>query len=85
MAISLLAVLSRTLPWTLVWLGFAMGGYHLVETPIQLAINQRANGVKGPIDVLISLVWVGAVALVLLIKPIWGVQARASMPARAAS
>jgi hypothetical protein len=35
--------------------------------------------------VLISLIWVGAVALVLLIKPIWGVQARASMAAPAAS
>ena len=84
-AISLLAMLSRTLPWPLVWLGFAMGGYHLVETPIQLAINHRANGVTGPIDVLISLIWVGAVALVLLIKPIWGVQARASAPVPTAS
>jgi hypothetical protein len=84
-AISLLAMVSRTLPWPLVWLGLAMGGYHLVETPIQLAINQRASGVTGPIDVLISLIWVGAVALVLLIKPIWGVQTRASMPAAAAS
>jgi len=77
-ATSLLAMLSRTLPWPLVWLGFVMGGYHLVETPIQLAINHRANGVTGPIDVLISLIWVGAVALVLLIKPIWNAPARAS-------
>jgi len=57
-----------------VWLGFVMGGFPLVETPIQLAINHSAGGVTGPIDVLISLVWVGAVALVLLIKPIWGVR-----------
>ena len=84
-AISLLAMLSRTLPWPLVWLGFAMGGYHMVETPIQLAINHKANGVTGPIDVLISLIWVAAVALVLLIKPIWGVQTRASVPAPAAT
>ena len=84
-AISLLAMLSRTLPRPLVWLGFAMGGYHLVETPVQLAINHRANGVTGPIDVLISLIWVGAVGLVLLIKPIWGVEARASVSAPAAS
>jgi len=84
-AISLLAMLSRTLPRPLVWLGFVMGGFHLVETPIQLAINHRANGVTGPIDVLISLIWVGAVALVLLIKPIWGLQTRASVPAPAAS
>jgi len=73
-AISLLAMLSGTLPWPLVWLGFVMGGFPLVETPIQLAINHSAGGVTGPIDVLISLVWVGAVALVLLIKPIWGVR-----------
>jgi len=84
-AISLLALLSRALPWALVWLGFAMGGYHLVETPIQLAINHRANGITGPIDVLISLIWVGAVALVLLIKPIWGVQTPASVPTAVAS
>jgi len=84
-AISLLAMLSRALPRPLVWLGFVMGGYHLVETPIQLAINHRANGVTGPLDVLISLIWVGAVALVLLIKPTWGGQARASVPAPAAS
>jgi hypothetical protein len=84
-AISLLAMLSRTLPRPLAWLGFVMGGYHLVETPIQLAINHRANGVTGPVDVLISLIWVGAVALVLLIKPIWGVQSRASVPAQVAS
>jgi hypothetical protein len=83
-AISLLAMLSRTLPWPLVWLGFVMGGYHLVETPIQLAINRSAGGVTGPIDVLISLTWVGAVALVLLIKPIWGVQTRATVSAAAA-
>ena len=62
-----------------------MGGYHLVETPIQLAINGSAGGVTGPIDVLISLVWVGAVGLVLLIKRIWGGQTRASVPAAAAS
>jgi len=79
-AISLLAITSHTLPWPLVWLGFAMGGYHLVETPIQLAINHKANGVTGPIDVLISLIWVGAVALVLLIKPISAVQVRPSVP-----
>ena len=84
-AISLLAMTSRTLPRPLVWLGFVMGAYHLVETPIQLAINHRANGLTGPIDVLISLVWVGAVALVLLIKPIWGVQVRPSVPTPASS
>src|SRR5260370_20451144 len=84
-AISLLAILSRTLPWPLVLLGFVMGGFHLVETPIQLAINRSAGGVTGPVDVLISLVWVGAVSLFLLIKPIWGVEVRASVPAGAAS
>ena len=43
-AISLLAMLSGTLPWPLVWLGFVMGGFPLVETPIQLAINHSAGG-----------------------------------------
>jgi hypothetical protein len=84
-AISLLAMISRTLPLPIVWLGFVMGGYHLVETPIQLAINRSAGGVTGPIDVLLSLVWVGAVALVLLIKPTWGAQEVASAPVATAS
>jgi hypothetical protein len=83
-AISLLAMLTRTLPRPLVWLGFVMGGYHLVETPIQLVINQKANGVTGPVDVLISLIWVGALALVLLIKPIWAVQIPAPTPSAVA-
>jgi hypothetical protein len=48
-------------------------------------MNHRASGVTGPIDVLISLIWVGAVALILLIKPIWRIQARASAPAPATS
>lgn len=82
-AISILAMLSRTLPRPIVWLGFVMGGYHIVETPIQLALNGRASGVTGPVDVVISLIWVGAVALVLLIKPIWGVEMRSSVPAAA--
>lgn len=82
-AISVLAMLSRTLPRPIVWLGFVMGGYHIVETPIQLALNGRANGVTGPVDVVISLIWVGAVALVLLIKPIGGVEMRPSVPAAA--
>jgi len=83
-AISLLAMISRTLPLPIVWLGFVMGGYHLVETPIQLAINRSAGGVTGPIDVLLSLVWVGAVSLILLIKPIWGAQKVAPLPAATA-
>ena len=45
-------------------------------------LEQRRQRLARP---LVSLVWVGAVALVLLIKPIWGVQAGASVPARAAS
>ncbi|HSP08549.1 MAG TPA: hypothetical protein VLU92_03005 [Candidatus Dormibacteraeota bacterium] len=81
LAISVLAMLSRTLPRPIVWLGFLMGGYHIVETPIQLALNGRASGVTGPVDVLISLIWVGAVALVLLIKPIWVVEMRPSVAA----
>jgi hypothetical protein len=82
-AISVLAMLSRTLPRPIVWLGFVMGAYHIVETPIQLALNGRASGVTGPVDVVISLVWVLAVALVLIIRPIWGAQPQASVHATA--
>jgi len=51
------------------------------ETPIQLAINQNAGGITCPIDVVLTLLWILAVAVILLIKPVWGSQPRPSVSA----
>jgi hypothetical protein len=82
-AVCLLAVRSRALPWPLVWLGFLAGGYYLVSTPVQMAITQTAGGITGPIGVVLALLWILAVSVVLLIKPIWLTQPRHSATAAA--
>ncbi len=80
-AVSLLAIRSRSLPWPLAWLGLLVGASYLVNTPVQLAINQSAEGITGPIGVVLGLLWILAVAVVLMIKPIWAAQPRPSVPA----
>jgi hypothetical protein len=82
-ALSLVAMRSRSLPVPLVWLGLGMGTFHLVETPVQMAINQSAGGVTGPVDVVLTLLWILAVSVVLLIKPVWSTQPRPSVSAAA--
>lgn len=71
-AISVLALQSRTLPAPLAWLGLLVGGFHLVSLPIQIAINGSAGGVTGPISVVLALLWILSMSAILLIKPIWG-------------
>ena len=83
LAVSLLAMRSGAVPSLLVWLGLAVGGYHLVALPIQLAINGSASGVTGPVSVVTSLVWILATSAILLIKPLWGAQHRTSATAPA--
>jgi hypothetical protein len=73
-AVSVLALRSRSLPAPICWLGVVVGGYHLVETPIQLALTGTATGVTGPIGVVIGLLWLVVVGVTLVIKPVWGPQ-----------
>jgi hypothetical protein len=75
------AVRSRSLPWPIVWLGFIVGGFHLVSLPVQLAISPIADGMTGPISVVLALVWILAAAVVLLIKPVWGTQPQPAVSA----
>ena len=82
-AVCALALRSSSLPWPLAWLGFIVGGTYLVSTPIQLAINQSAGGITGPIGVVLGLLWILAVAVVLLIKPVWGGQPQPAVSAAA--
>lgn len=81
-ALCLLALRSRILPVPLVWLGLVMGVFHLVELPIQLAISQSPGGITGPIGVVMALVWVLAVSVTLLIRPVWN-PGRVAIPAAA--
>ena len=73
-AVSVLALRSRSLPTLICWLGVVVGGYHFVETPIQLALTGTATGVTGPIGVVIGLLWLLVVGVTLVIKPVWGPQ-----------
>ena len=73
-AVSVLALRSRSLPAPICWLGLLVGGYHFVEIPIQLALTGTATGVTGPIGVVIGLLWLLFVGVTLVIKPVWGPQ-----------
>jgi len=70
LALSLLQLTPRALPRPLIWLGALTGGYLIVSDPIQLAISHSPAGATGPIGVILSLVWVLAVAAVMLVKPV---------------
>jgi len=73
-AVSVLALRSRSLPAPICWLGLLVGGYHFVEIPIQLALTGSATGVTGPIGVVIGLLWLLVVGVIIVIKPVWGTQ-----------
>lgn len=80
-AVSVMALRTRTLPVPLVWLGFVAGGFHIVSLPIQIAISGTAGGVTGPISVVLALLWILSTSAILLIKPIWGPRQAALNPA----
>ena len=73
-AVSVLALRSRSLPAPICWLGLLVGGYHFVEIPIQLALTGSATGVTGPIGGVIGLLWLLVVGVIIVIKPVWGTQ-----------
>lgn len=78
-ALSLLQSGPRALPRPLTWLGVLTGVYYIVSDPIQLAINHSPAGATGPIGVILFLVWVLAVAAVMLIKPVWNVKPQSAV------
>lgn len=69
LVISLAALRSRALPAPVAWIGVLCGVIHMIEQPIQFAINARPDGVTGPIGTVLLLVWALAVSLVLVIRP----------------
>jgi hypothetical protein len=71
LSLSLLQLAPRALPRPLIWLGVLAGACQIVSGPIQLAASHSPAGPTGPIGVVLFLVWVLAVAAVMLIKPVW--------------
>ena len=70
LALSLLQFAPHALPRPLIWFGALTGAYLIVSDPIQLAISHSPAGATGPISVVLSLVWVLAVTVVMLVKPV---------------
>ncbi len=70
LALSLLQFAPRALPRPLIWLGVLTGAYLVVSGAVQLAISHSPAGATGPISVVLSFVWVLAVAAVMLVKPV---------------
>jgi hypothetical protein len=71
LALSLLQLGPQALPRPLIWLGVLVGVFQIASGPVQLAISHSPAGATGPIGVVLVLVWILAVAAVMLIKPVW--------------
>lgn len=70
MVVIFLTVLrTRTLPVPLAWLGLLVGAFHVVATPLQVAISHTVEGATGPASAVLFLVWLLATSLALLISP----------------
>ena len=82
LALSLLQLGPHALPRPLIWLGAVVGIYHIVSGPVQLTISHSPAGGTGPIGVVLLLVWILAVAAVMVIRPVREAKAQ---PTRLAS
>jgi hypothetical protein len=85
LALSLLQFRPHALPRPLTCLGVLTGVYYIVSDPIQLAINHSPAGATGPIGIILFLVWVLAVAAVMLVKPVWNAKPQPAVLATEAS
>jgi hypothetical protein len=66
---SVLALRTRTLPTPIAVLGIAVGLWHLVEQPLQVALTRTPEGPTGPIGVVGGVLWILATSLVLIARP----------------
>lgn len=67
-----LSVRTRTLPVPLGWFTVAVGAFHVVSVPLQIALTHTVEGLTGPASAVLFLVWLLAISLLLLIRPAWG-------------
>jgi len=73
--LSALILRTRLLPPPIAWLGFLVALVHFLAIPAQLLITGTVGGVTGPISVVFALLWLVAMCLVLVVRPVWGARA----------
>ncbi len=66
-----LVLLTGLLPAAIAWLSAAVAAVHFLAIPAQLLLTGSVAGVTGPISVVFALLWVVALGLLLLIRPVW--------------
>jgi hypothetical protein len=69
--LSALILHTRMLPSPIAWLGFVVALSHFLAIPAQL-ITGTVGGITGPISVVFALLWLVAMCLLLLVRPVWG-------------
>ena len=79
LAVSLLALPTRILPRWLVWLGILMGAEHILTYLVFAAFPDyptaangpgSAGGIFRPLDIVLGDLWLLAIGIVLLVKPV---------------
>src|ERR1700694_6032971 len=70
--VSALILLTRLLPAPIAWLGLVVALVHFVAVPAQLLLTGTVGGITGPISVVFALLWLVAMAVLLLVRPVWG-------------
>ncbi len=69
LAISVVALRTRSLPAPLAWLGVATAVVKVVGPAVQVALTRTSEGVTGPVGTVLLVFWVLATSLTLLIRP----------------
>jgi len=70
--VSALILLTRLLPAPIAWLGLVVALVHLLAIPAQLLLTGTVGGITGPISVVFALLWLLTMAVLLLVRPVWG-------------
>jgi hypothetical protein len=69
--VSALILLTRLLPAPIAWLGLVVALVHFLALPAQLLLTGTVGGITGPISVVFALSWLVAMAVLLLVRPVW--------------
>ena len=69
--VSALILLTRLLPAPIAWLGLVVALVHFLAVPTQLLLTGTVGGITGPISVVFALSWLVAIAVLMLVRPVW--------------
>jgi len=69
--VSALILRTRLVPALIAWLGFVVALVHFLAVPTQLLLTGTVGGITGPISVVFALSWLVAMAVLMLVRPIW--------------